>query len=170
VTAYDASRWSEFALSQLGASAALLGLLFVGISINLRDVVGSSQLVHRAGESVVMLAGVLAAATAVLIPDQDRGVLAAELIAVGAVTLVVTSYLQRGASSDVVPRGDRGPTRGTVIVRRLLGLGSAGLVAVAGITLAAGSGGGLFWWPAAVFVAYVGALLNTWVLMVEILR
>ena len=35
MSAYDAARWSDFALAQLGASAALLGLVFVGLSINL---------------------------------------------------------------------------------------------------------------------------------------
>jgi hypothetical protein len=39
VTASDPARWSEFALGQLGASAALLGLVFVGLSINLRELI-----------------------------------------------------------------------------------------------------------------------------------
>ena len=47
--AYRIGDWESFALAQVGASAALLGLVFVGISINLRDIVGSGPLVHRAG-------------------------------------------------------------------------------------------------------------------------
>jgi len=50
VTGYHVSEWSDFALAQLGASAALLGLVFVGLSINLRDVIGSTSLVNRAAE------------------------------------------------------------------------------------------------------------------------
>jgi hypothetical protein len=31
-------------------------------------------------------------------------------------------------------------------------------------------GGGLYWWPAAVVAAYMSALTNAWVLLIEILR
>ncbi len=41
---------------------------------------------------------------------------------------------------------------------------------MAGITLAAQAGGGLYWYPAAVLAAYVGALTNAWILLIEILR
>ncbi len=43
-------------------------------------------------------------------------------------------------------------------------------LAIAGVSLAAGAGGGLYWWPVAVLVAYTAALTNAWVLLVEILR
>jgi len=46
MTAYDPSQWSDFALAQLGASAALLGLVFVGMSINLKEFVGTPVLVN----------------------------------------------------------------------------------------------------------------------------
>lgn len=32
MSGYDIERWADFALGQLGASAALLGLVFVGLS------------------------------------------------------------------------------------------------------------------------------------------
>ena len=44
------------------------------------------------------------------------------------------------------------------------------LLAITAVTLSAGAGGGLYWWPAAVVLAYFGALTNAWVLVVEILR
>ena len=78
--------------------------------------------------------------------------------------------LQRGTRVDVVARGDRGPTRASVVSRRLMGLGSALLVVVAGVLVLAEAGGGLYWWPAAIVTAYLGALVNAWVLLVEILR
>ena len=39
-----------------------------------------------------------------------------------------------------------------------------------GITLAAGHGGGLFRLPAAFVIAIVAASVNSWVLLVEVLR
>ncbi len=170
MTAYDPAQWSDFALAQLGASAALLGLVFVGMSINLKEFVGTPSLVNRALEAIVLLATVLIAATAVLIPDQAREAVGIELLVLGLATVVVELRLQRGVRGIVVATGDRGPTRASVVSRRLLGLGSAALVVVAGVTLLAEGGGGLYWWPAAIVVAFLGALVDAWVLLVEILR
>jgi hypothetical protein len=41
---------------------------------------------------------------------------------------------------------------------------------VGAITLAVEAGGGLYWWPAGVIAAYVSALTNAWVLLIEVLR
>jgi hypothetical protein len=55
-------------------------------------------------------------------------------------------------------------------MRRVFGLGAAVLIALAGITLAAEVGGGLYWLPAAILAAYAGSLSNAWILIIEILR
>jgi hypothetical protein len=170
MSAFDAARWSDFALAQLGASAALLGLVFVGLSINLRDVIGSRQLVNRAAEAVITLAAVLVASTAVLVPDQSRTAVSVELLVIAGSTFALTAYLQRGASPQTVSPGGHGPPPLSVFMRRVLGLGAPVLLAVAGITLAAEGGGGLYWWPAAIVAAFAGALTNAWVLLIEILR
>jgi len=168
--AYQASDWESFALGHVGASAALLGLVFVGVSINLRDIIGSGVLVHRAGEAVILLGWVLATATVVLIPGQHRGVLSAELIVLGIALFVVVRYFQRDAVVQQVDPGKPGPPRGSVGLRRVLGLGSAAVIVIAGVSLAAELGGGLYWWPVAVLAAYLGALADAWILLVEILR
>jgi hypothetical protein len=170
VTAYHAKQWGDFALAQLGASAALLGLVFVGLSINLKDVIGSRQLVNRALEAVLALGSVLVASTAVLIPDQSTDALGVELLVVAVAALSVTLRLQIGAAAQVATPGRHGPPRSSILVRRIFGLGGPVLLAVAGVTLLATAGGGLYWWPAAIVVAYLGALTNAWVLMIEILR
>ncbi|HEY4397612.1 MAG TPA: hypothetical protein VGO28_08050 [Acidimicrobiia bacterium] len=168
--AYRIGDWESFALAHVGASAALLGLVFVGISINLRDIVGSGSLVHRAGEAVILLGWVLATSTVVLIPGQGRGVLSAELILLASGLFAVVVFLQR----DVLTQSDDpdrpGPPRVSLELRRALGLGAAALIALAGITLAVKAGGGLYWLPPAILAAYAGSLTNAWILLIEILR
>jgi modulator of FtsH protease len=154
----------------VGASAALLGLVFVVISINLRDIVGSGPLVHRAGEAVVLLGSVLAVATVVLIPGQRKDVLSTELILLSGALFAVVLFLQRDAVTQAVDPGRPAPPRTSLLLRRGFGLGTAVLVAIAGVTLAAGAGGGLYWLPAAVLAAYAGSLTNAWILIIEILR
>jgi hypothetical protein len=168
--AYRIGDWESFALAHVGASAALLGLVFVVISINLRDIVGSGPLVHRAGEAVVLLGGVLAVATVVLIPGQRKDVLSAELILLAGALFAVILFLQRDAMTQPTDPGRPGPPRVSLVMRRAFGLGAAILIALAGITLAAEAGGGLYWLPAAILAAYAGSLTNAWILIVEILR
>jgi hypothetical protein len=142
VTAYDAARWSDFSLGQLGASAALLGLVFVGLSINLQHLIRSPQLVNRGGETVVVLGSVLAAASVVIIPDQDRTALGIELLAVAVATFASVALLQRGAGASA-DEGDGAP-RGSLPFRRAVGLGGPLITAVAAGTLLTGRGGGLY--------------------------
>jgi hypothetical protein len=168
--AYRIGDWESFALAHVGASAALLGLVFVVISINLRDIVGSGPLVHRAGEAVVLLGGVLAVATVVLIPGQRKDVLSAELILLAGALFAVILFMQRDAVTQPTDPGRPGPPRVSLAMRRVFGLGAAVLIALAGITLAAEAGGGLYWLPAAILAAYAGSLSNAWILIIEILR
>ena len=168
--AYRIGDWESFALAHVGASAALLGLVFVVISINLRDIVGSGPLVHRAGEAVVLLGGVLAVATVVLIPGQRKDVLSTELILLAGALFAVVFFLQRDAVIQAVDPDRPAPPRVSLAIRRVLGLGTAVLIALAGITLAAEAGGGLYWLPAAILAAYAGSLTNAWILIIEILR
>jgi hypothetical protein len=168
--AYTSSHWSEFATAHVGASAALLGLVFVGLTINLREVVHSRSLVNRAAEAVILLGSALATSTVVLIPGQRRGALSAELIVLGVATLAAVVLLQRGVTMQPRDPGKGGPPPSSVLIRRVMGLGAPALFALAGISLAVTAGGGLYWWVLAVLTAYVGALANAWVLLVEILR
>ena len=169
MTAYDAAHWETFALAQLGASAALLGLMFVALSINLRDIIGTRTLVNRAAESVIGLASVLVASTAVLIPQQSREAVGGELVVVALVTLGVVALLQRHLRSPAVVDHPAPPAI-SIVLRRTFGLGAPLLLLVAAVALLAEAGGGLYWWPAAVVAAYASALSNAWVLLIEILR
>ena len=168
--AYRVGDWESFALGQVGASAALLGLVFVGISINLRDIVGSGSLVHRAAEAVFLLGSVLVTSTVVLIPGQRRDVLSAELIVLACGLFTIIVFLQRDAITRPIDAGGPGPPPGSLATRRVLGLGAAVLIAVAGVTLAAKAGGGLYWLPPAILAAYAGSLTDAWTLLIEILR
>jgi hypothetical protein len=168
--AYGIGDWESFALGQVGASAALLGLVFVGISINLRDIVGSGSLVHRAAEAVILLGSVLVMSTVVLIPGQRRDVLSAELILLACALFAIIVFLQRDATRPPSDPGRPGPPPGSLAIRRVLGLGAAVLIAVAGVTLAAKAGGGLYWLPPAIVAAYAGSLTDAWILLIEILR
>jgi hypothetical protein len=65
--------WHDFFLAAAGATAALLGLLFVGVSINLAALAAEERvdLRARAGQAFANLTFVLVIALIMLIPDPD---------------------------------------------------------------------------------------------------
>src|SRR5262245_24883314 len=75
--------WANFFIGQLGASAALLGLLFVGVSINLAKILGSRDLTNRALLAMILLLIILIVSSLFLIPGQPLTWLGAEVLILG---------------------------------------------------------------------------------------
>ena len=90
--AYALAEWSGFATAEVGAAAALTGLLFVAVSINLARILAFPKLPARAAETLVVLLLALVASSLVLLPQNVR-FLGAEVgaigLGVGTVTLTV---------------------------------------------------------------------------------
>src|SRR5436190_23270431 len=125
-----ATSWHDFYLTAGAAAATLVGLLFVGLSINLDAVTADegSGLRLLAEQAFSNFLFVLLIALFVLIPNQDAISLTIELSVVG--TLGVLRVARRWRSFG--RRGDRFGDR-LYLFRRLgiPGLASAGLVVVA---------------------------------------
>src|SRR5580693_8815941 len=96
--AYLTAGWGNFFVAEVGAAAALTGLLFVAVSINLTKILSFPQLPGRAAESLMMLAGVLVVATLGLVPGQSRVALGAEILGVAVFVWVSPVAMQRRAA------------------------------------------------------------------------
>jgi hypothetical protein len=59
---------------------------------------------------------------------------------------------------------------GPLLLRLIFAAGLTVSWFLAGVTLATGHGGGLYWLPAAFVLAIIIAAINAWVLLVEVLR
>jgi hypothetical protein len=164
VTAYDPEPWHDLFVAVAGASAALAGLLFVAVSINLNRILAFPHLPGRAAQTVGMLALILVESILVLVPGQTRTALGVELWAVGLVVLVafVADWSRRGEAAQI-------RLRYALLPLAIVVLGSLPTV-IAGASVMSGSGGGLYWLVAGLVLGFSGAIINAWVLLVEIVR
>ena len=162
--AYSAAEWQSLFVAEAGASAALAGLLFVAISINLARILQGVGLSGRAGEAVLLVA-VLVVSTMAPVPGQSPTVLGAELLAAGLVawSALVTIHVR-------AVRGQVGPSSRVLAGRIVLAQTAVLPLPVAGVSLLLGAGGGLYWLVPGVVFCLVAAVLNAWVLLIEILR
>ncbi len=164
-TAYTAGSWTGFGTAVATAAAALAGLLFIAVSINLKQILEIESLPSRAAQTLILFATPLISALLVVVPGQARVALGVELLASGLVIGGAQVWLDLHAK--------RGPE--DTIWRRMLGrvfpaVLSCACLALAGVTLIAAAGGGLYWLVPSVLAALIFGLINVWVLLVEILR
>jgi hypothetical protein len=117
------------------------------------------------GEAIGLLTGVLVACTLGLVPGQSRAVLGVEVLAAG----LLAWSVQIGIHLQAV-RGCVGPSPAVRIGR--IGLAQAAVLPlpVAGVSLLLGAGGGLSWLVPGIVLCLVVAVLDAWVLLIEILR
>jgi len=161
--AYDQEPWHDLYVAIAGAAGALIGLLFVAVSINLREILKAPTLPRLAAETLSIMTGLLFVSLFVLVPGQSRQVFGWELILVGVAFLVPIVLRLR------VPRTSGDPALWALYPALLMAMVNVPLT-IGGISVVAGAGGGLYWLIAALIFGLVATVVDSWVLLVEILR
>ena len=164
MTAYQPEQWHDMFVAMAGAAAALTGLIFVAVSINLEQVLKYPALPPRAVETLSILIGLLVLSVFVLIPGQSLTALGVEILVLG--VAVGTALLVKRIR---LPRAAGQPLTWTVTPVGVI-LAAALPMAAAGISVLVRGGGGLYWLVAALILGFAGAVFNAWILLVEIHR
>jgi hypothetical protein len=164
MTSLQPDQWHDLFVALAGAAAALTGLTFVAVSINLARILEYPNLPARAVETLTLLVGLLLLSVVMLIPGQGQAALGAEILVLGLAMLALQLRLRLGLS-----RGAEDPLSWTLIPLIVVLAGTVPMM-IAGISVLAGAGGGLYWLVAEIVLALVGAMSNAWVLLVEIVR
>lgn len=162
MTAYEPSEWTDFFVAAAGASAALAGLVFVAVSINIDRILAMEGVPNRALETVLALLGVVMVSLLMLMPEVSREVLAPALLVVVGVLTAIAMQITRLHPAP--------PAQGPHLSHKVLRVIALLPFAIGAISIAAESGGGIYWIAAGVIVATMAAVMNAWVLLVEILR
>ena len=151
--------WGVFSTVAGGATAALLGLPFVAVSIRAEFIARSVELRNRATQTGVLFLTGLLASLLLVIPEQERW-LGLEFLVLAGVTGATVLALDRRADRDTT--GSR--------AGHLLDLATPNsaclLLAAAGLLLLLSQGWGVYLFAAAVIVVLVGGTANAWLLLV----
>lgn len=156
--------WRDFFIAEVGATAALAGLVIVAISINLQQILAVAHLPGRAGEALSLLFGALVVCSLALIPDQDARLLGGEILAVEFIVLA------NACISQVRSIGIKPQRLSWFISRAVAVLLTCVPIVIGGVLLASGNVVGFYWIAPGVLAAIVASAINTWVLLIEILR
>ena len=157
--------WFTFAVVSGGAGAALLGLLFVAVSIRIEAIASSAELRNRAAQTLGLFLVPVLVGLALALPGQGMVAAGIELVVVAVVVAAALEVLDRRAGRS--RRGERlsrvldvAPPR--TVTRVILVVGAA--LTIAGLPV------GLYLVALAVAVAVVGGTVSAWLFLTRVAR
>lgn len=158
--------WTSFFEATASASAALTGLIFVALSVNIARILEFSHLPARAAAAMGALMLILTTSLAALAPQPTRW-LGGETLALTTLAwlLQINSARQSRAATH---KHDR-PAH-EFVVEMVMSQAQMLPYAIGGALLAARSSAGVYWLAAGAVLVFMQAVINAWVLLVEILR
>jgi prepilin signal peptidase PulO-like enzyme (type II secretory pathway) len=154
--------WVNFAMVAGGASAALVGLLFVSVSIRADTIAHSLSLKSRLAQVLVIFLGLLISCVLIALPNPADWVLGAELLATSVAMSAALTYLSRRA----VRSRSSEPLEKT-LNRLNPNISTTVLIGLSGVALLFGIEAGLFLLALAVVVGFVGGGLGAWLVLVR---
>ena len=160
------NEWHDLFVATAGASAALTGLIFVGVSINLSKILSLPTVPERALLALVFLLTILILSILMLIPNQPLIVIGIEVTILGvilwAVTIKTDLYVYKKTDKDFFNKY----YFRNVILNQVTVI----LNVVGGIVLCCGNANGFYWLIAGFIFSIIKSIIDSWVLLVEINR
>jgi modulator of FtsH protease len=157
--------WAGFFQVQAGASASLLGLVFVGLSVSFAKIIESPHLPNRALEALVVLGLNLIAAMVLLIPGLTVPQLGAAILGLALLVWLGVSALHVANLRTVEVEHRHHAVISAIIGQMVL----VSWIAAGALVMIRG-GAGLYLLAPTLMLGYVLALFHAWVLLVEINR
>lgn len=154
--------WAEFTVITGGAAAALVGLLFVAVSIRADVIAKSRGLRSRLAQILTIFLGLLASSIAVSLPNPALWVLGIELLIISLLVSAALIVLDHRAERS----GDRQSLE-KVLDRLNPNVTTGVLIGLSGLALILGFEPGLFLLPLAAIVGFVGGAIGAWLVLVR---
>jgi hypothetical protein len=164
--------WQSFYMLAGTASATLVGLLFVAVSLHI-DLIGESgaaTILSLARRTFTRFIIVVVVALLFLVPHQDPKGLGLPLLAVGLAEAIRTLRVSRQAARGLRTHDGFRDFTDRVVLSLILPLGSSiGFIVIA-VTIVGGTTAYLYWMVPIVAVVLTTAATNAWDLMLGLAR
>ena len=156
--------WGLFFTAQVGASAALAGLIFVSVSLSLTKIIASPHLPMRAFQALIVLLEILMVSSLAIVP-QSTFSFGVEILVIGGAIWALVIFFDRQTFAAAGRE-----YRARALARMSLSQLAAALFAVASIAILLTGLAGIYWLVPAIICSYLIAMADAWVLLVEINR
>jgi len=157
--------WEPFFTAQLGAAATLGGLVFVGLSMNLAKILSYPALPNRALLALALLLMILIVSSLLLMPGVSLRVIGIITILLGIAISAAGTLIQLRSL-----RASEAQGRINYALNMVLFECSVLPYIIAGILLLRSDTAALYWVAAAIIISFAKAVVDAWVLLVEINR
>ena len=157
--------WAPFFSTETESAATLIGLLFVAVSLNFEMVFRHPHLVPRVAKAFVSLAGVFLMASCCLMPAQGLRVPGVEVTGLGTLLWIALSATGRRSVHHNPHIGLMQKALQWVLMQSSMALAVGG-----GALLCVGRPQGLVCVAVGALLVIAMALLDAWVLLIEIRR
>ncbi len=166
--------WHDLFVASAGAAAALAGLIIVAMSVNIKEIIAIKSMPSRAGTSIAALVLIVVVSIGALIPVQPSWLLGLETFVFGltALAFAVDSTVRLTQDARSSRAGEYTRPVGNLIANGLISLLQVVPFIVGGLLLWLGGepNVGAAWIAAGILLVFIGAVVNAWVMLVEILR
>ncbi len=160
-----ATTWDTFFSAEVGAAAALTGLIFVGLSINLSRILSLPQIANRALQALLLLIAVLGVDTVVLVPGLSLPQYGLGVVAISLALWAAVNELER-RNWKVAGVAYRALMRQHTVEIQV----PCALLTLAGVAFLLNTTEARLWLVPATLVSYLVTVIEAWIILVEINR
>lgn len=159
------NQWANFFSAMAESAATLTGLIFVGASINLPKILSIPALPDRALESLILLLNILIISGQSLTPDETPLALGIRIASISAIVWFIMIYLDSRIWRKSEPH-----LRRYSLLNMIFSQLAILPFLVAGILMLFQGYSAIYWLVPGIMFSFVKAVIDAWVLLVEIHR